>query len=93
MRVDRALHVVKRDRQLPGWVRELLRPIGDSKKLSELDQRLSWKQCRMEEERSGPDEWVVFTDLGLALRQRKLLAHVKLYTRTDGTSSPRPGLE
>lgn len=88
-----AARVVRKGRRLADQVRELLRQLGDHEEHRGLGERFFRMQCRMEEERPDAEALAVFADLSLAVHRLKLLAHEKLYTRADGTSGPRPGLE
>ncbi len=88
-----AARVVRKGRRLADEVRQLLRQLGDQDEHRGLGERFFRMQCRMEEERPDAEALATFADLSLAVHRLKLLAHEKLYTRADGTSGPKPGLE
>lgn len=91
--LDQARRVVKRGRRLAEQIRKMLRQLGDADEHRGLGERFFRMQCRMEEERPDAETLALFADLSLAVHRLKLLAHEKLYTRADGTSGPKPGLE
>lgn len=78
---ETALRTVKRARAQADCVRRLLRKLGDTDEHRALGERFHRMQCRMEEERPGPEALATFADLSLAVHRLKLLGHAKFFIR------------
>lgn len=83
-----ALRLMQRGRRLGDRVRRLLRRLGDTDEHRALGERFFRMQCRMEEERRGPEDLATFADLSLAVHQLKLLTQERFYTRSADSSAP-----